>query len=645
MCVRRYPLGRNQLSDGSSHRSSRGAEEIDATHATPSPVGARSDDVDSFDTLDLGDSRDHEAGPTTRLDDVCEDVDALFFGEASFEDTDPARILTFYHRDGAVTVPLLENEPLTVGRGQAMDVTIPDRSLSRAHARFHLSEGQLWVEDLGSTNGTRVNDRGIKKHALGVGDEVMLGNITAFARSMEVDEAIRLESHDRLLLMLDYELARARYFGAEEVSLAMLRVPVGKRPRLGGWVPRVLAAMRPVDRAALYGPNILELLLPCCMSDEAHHFARRCTELGAEFGLVAGIATYPAGGTSADQLIERSRLALQQAGPNGNVVVAASSVAAQSAAPHSKAIAESSGMKAVHEMAMRIARSDLTVLVTGETGTGKEVIARWIHERSNRHDKPFIVVDCAGIPKDLVEATLFGHERGAFTGATEQRKGLFELAEGGTLFLDELGELSFDLQPKLLRVLDSREIRRVGSGETIPVDVRVIAATNRRLATMVREGTFREDLHYRLGDDPIRIPPLRDRPEDIGPLTELFAAQASESSRPFEVEPAALDLLMRYDWPGNVRELRNVVDRGVVLAHENKLAVRDLPARIRSIDPASEDAEEFDFKSRVIRFETELIEGALKRTGGNQKRAAVLLKIPLRTLVFKIKNFGIRIPR
>ena len=232
-----------------------------------------------------------------------------------------------------------------------------------------------------------------------------------------------------------------------------------------------------------------------------------------------------------------------------------------------RALGHSVPMREVFAILERVAPSDLTVLISGETGTGKDVIAQGIHEKSNRADGPFVVLDCSAIPKNLIESTLFGHEKGAFTGALDRRQGFFEQADGGTIFLDEIGELDISLQPKLLRVLENKEIKRVGGHKTISVDVRVIAATNRDLRKMVSDGTFREDLYFRLSVMHVVLPPLRKRTDDIPLLAKHFLEQV-EARRGLSLSfaPETLTLLKRHDWPGNVRELRNVVERAASLA-------------------------------------------------------------------------------
>lgn len=245
-------------------------------------------------------------------------------------------------------------------------------------------------------------------------------------------------------------------------------------------------------------------------------------------------------------------------------------------------------MRQIFHILDKIAPSAATVVIEGETGTGKEVVARTVHAKSKRNNGPFIVFDCGAVPENLIESELFGHERGSFTGASRTRQGLFEMAHGGTLFLDEMGELNLDLQPKLLRVLESREVRRVGSNKSLPVDVRVIAATNRDLAKEVRDGRFREDLFYRLSVVRIALPPLRERPDDIALLVDHFLEKDSCNRDPDGrrrlggISPPAMRALESYNWPGNVRELANVIERACSFSSGGMLEIDDLPDHIAS---------------------------------------------------------------
>jgi transcriptional regulator with GAF, ATPase, and Fis domain len=295
----------------------------------------------------------------------------------------------------------------------------------------------------------------------------------------------------------------------------------------------------------------------------------------------------------------------------------------------------------------KVAPTDSTVLITGETGTGKELIARAIHRRSSRCSRAFIGVNCTAIPPELIPSELFGHEKGAFTGATQRRLGRFELADGGTIFLDEVGDLAPDTQIALLRVLQEREFERVGGTQSIHADVRVIAATNRDLKTAVAAGTFRQDLFYRLNVFPIQVPPLRERKEDILMLAEYFvqryAAKAGKNIR--SVDQKALDVLQSYDWPGNIRELQNIIERSVILTFGEVLSVDELwlsKQAARSNSPVEASGSVTAVTERQT--EREIIEKALAQTRGRvsgPSGAAAKLRIPASTLATRIKALKI----
>ena len=291
----------------------------------------------------------------------------------------------------------------------------------------------------------------------------------------------------------------------------------------------------------------------------------------------------------------------------------------------------------------RVAASDVPVLIEGETGSGKELVARGIHDASARRERPFIVVNCGAISPDLIESELFGHEKGAFTGATAQRKGAFELAGGGTIFLDEIGELPTALQPKLLRVLEQKEVKRVGGNDLLLADVRILAATNRNLREEVARKTFREDLYFRVGAITVSIPPLRDRREDVAPIARHFLSGMGNSA-PGTVpalSPAALDALVTHDWPGNVRELRNAIQRAVVMAESGELAGTDF-SFLRPPAPAGAETESPSGLSRWEQAERTNILGELARQMGNKTRTARELGIAKSTLFEKLKKYGIR---
>jgi len=309
-------------------------------------------------------------------------------------------------------------------------------------------------------------------------------------------------------------------------------------------------------------------------------------------------------------------------------------------------IAESAAMSLVLNIAGRIADSNASVLITGETGTGKELIARSVHFSGSRCNRPFVAVNCAALPDTLLESELFGHEKGAFTGADRQRKGRFETAEEGTLFIDEVGEIPLSLQVKLLRVLQEKTFERIGSSVPIQANARIVAATNRDLEAMIKEGTFRQDLFYRLNVVSIRIPPLRERREDIPPLVEGFVRRfASENNKRIAgISREAMDTLMKYSYPGNVRELENIIQQSVVLSRGETVMRSDLPARLHEerAHDSSMPPTDAPFTEQVEAFEKSLITDALSRAGDVQTRAAELLGISERHLRYKLKKYGMK---
>ena len=308
-------------------------------------------------------------------------------------------------------------------------------------------------------------------------------------------------------------------------------------------------------------------------------------------------------------------------------------------------------IRQVLDFVQKVADSDSTVMIQGESGTGKELVARMLHFNSLRKDRPLVPVNCGAIPENLLESELFGHEKGAFTGATHTRMGRFELANGGTIFLDEIGEMSLSLQVKLLRVLQERAFERVGGNRTIQVDVRIVAATNQDLESLVHEKRFRQDLFYRLNVIPIVIPPLRERRSDIPLLIDHFLARFNQSKHTeiAGITPDALRLLAAYEWPGNIRELENMIERLVVLKKQGTLSAEDLPEKISRKPAAPELKEQFirfnedgiNLSREVEQYENHLIIEALRRANGVTTRAAQLLHLNRTTLVEKLKRKGV----
>ncbi|MFW6303616.1 MAG: sigma-54-dependent transcriptional regulator [Candidatus Sumerlaeota bacterium] len=304
-------------------------------------------------------------------------------------------------------------------------------------------------------------------------------------------------------------------------------------------------------------------------------------------------------------------------------------------------VAASKQMQTVLKRARKVADSQATVLITGESGTGKELLASVIHQQSPRRDRPLVTVNCGALPENLLESELFGHEKGAFTGAEENREGRFQIADKGTLFLDEIGEISPAMQVKLLRVLQAGEMQRVGESQTRTVDVRVVAATNRNLEEMVADGSFRTDLYYRLNVVPIFVPPLSERRADIPPLIEHFLENLEPSGKK-HFSRDALEVLQAYDWPGNVRELENAVEHAVVLSEGTKMEIDSLPLSLRSFvgqEPAALNVAGLE-KMTLEEAEKRMIKAAMERTSDNMTRAARQLGITRRALGYRLHKYG-----
>jgi two-component system NtrC family response regulator len=309
-------------------------------------------------------------------------------------------------------------------------------------------------------------------------------------------------------------------------------------------------------------------------------------------------------------------------------------------------IGQSNALLYVLDTAARAAQTDSTILIRGETGTGKELLAKAIHFNSPRSDRPFVTINCGAIPKELLESELFGHLKGSFTGAVSHKKGRIELADGGTLFLDEIGEMPLELQVKILRLIQEREIEKVGGTSPTKIDVRIIVATHRNLLAMIEDATFREDLYYRLAVIPLQLPPLRERPDDVPELVHHFFSQGkTKHGKPDLVLPdSLLPYFCAYRWPGNVRELENVIERLIVLSRGHEVTINDLPEPLRRERPALESLQ-LDLPPHGISLEAvekELILRALKMFNWHQTRAAQYLDLSRKTLIYRMEKFGLR---
>ena len=590
--------------------------------------------------------------------------------------------LLIYYQGGTEVVELEPDRPLTIGRGATADVRLLDRSISREHARFWCENEQIWLEDLASTNGTWLHGSQIQRGLLSPGEEVKLGEatVTAFLLDQVNDDVgpHTLHGHDRFLRVLSEELFRGRRFG-RNLGVVMVQAALRSDGQVSSWIERFRSLLRPIDHLALYAPGIVELLLPEMSLSDATLVARRIADKG---GLRCGVAGFPECEATADPLITTALHALQRSSDGQPVVAAESRLAASQGSLREVEAAEtpviaSSAMQELYRSVGQFAQADVPVIICGETGAGKELIAKALHLRGPRKDKRLCSVNCGAIPRSLVESTLFGHERGAFTGADRTAAGLFEDADGGTVFLDEIGELPPEAQAALLRVLETKEIVRVGSSKPRRVNVRVIAATHRDLELMAKEGRFRNDLVYRLNAVVLQVPPLRERVDDIEPLASYFLSQANRANQRqvAGIEPDALQMLRAYQWPGNIRELRNVIERAVILANHEFITVDNLPSSIHEqleentrpgdeenrqrrprfaetvangdtgvyhIDPENLAVCGENFRDQMLSLERQLLVNALKKVAWNQTLAAKSLDLPLRTLVRKLKNLGIK---
>ena len=594
----------------------------------------------------MGDSSDARTGALT------DDALSLLQEMRRMKASDGGASLLLYHRDGVKTVPLVEGQDLVVGRAAPADVILGDSSLSRCHARVGMLRGVVWVEDLGSTNGTWLRGERIERTDVEPGTELNLGGVTASVHALSPVEGGANLSHDLFQRDLHAEVQRARAYG-RELTLLMLRPARRGRTGLGSWLPGLQSQLRSFERLALYSSDTVEVLLPELGAEQAIKRARALVL--ADEPLACGLGTYPVHATSADELVEVTRTASGAASLSDQVLVAPSTATPRrsaAAAGSADVVVSSPAMEKLYATVDRLASSVIPVLLLGETGTGKEIVAHAIHDRGKRAGKPMICVNCAAIPDQLIESTLFGHERGAFTGADRQAKGVFESADGGTVMLDEVGELPAQAQAALLRVLETQRFTRVGSNKELSVDVRLVAATHRDLEARVGTGEFREDLLYRLNTMTLQVPPLRERTEEIEPLARYFVARANEANEceVGDLSPDALAQLRRYRWPGNVRELRNAIERAVVIAFEDVITVDDLPDRVREGAPgpgtvevprATSAAGPVDLRSELARVEAEMITGALEAARWDRKVAAEALGLPLRTLARKIKDLGI----
>ena len=579
-------------------------------------------------------------------------------------DVEQRASLLIYYRDGVEVVPLDLDQPVIIGRDESATHTFRDRALSRQHLQVTLTHEGVVATDLGSTNGTRLNGDPLGKATLRQDDELFAGSLVITLHRPKGTRDASFEgllTHERFEEFVADEVKRCRAFG-RPMALVMARCDE-REGASKALLSTVGALLRPVDRVAVFGAASIEIALPEAGAKEATAFADRLVKRarGDKISVRCGCAVYPEADSEA-ALLELSREALSCTDKAEPVALHRSTdFAATGRQRDSGPVVLSSAMQSVVEQIERVAPSEMPVLILGETGTGKEVMAREIHRLSRRSDGPMRCVNCGAIPEELIESTLFGHERGSFTGATSRRKGVFEEANGGTVFLDEIGDLALRSQVALLRVLEERRFTRVGAHAEIEVDVRVLAATHRDLQAMCDAGGFRSDLYYRLNAVTLVLPPLRKRRDEIAPLVELFIQRSNEanSTAVSGIDQRALLALCAYSWPGNVRQLRNVIERATVIAQQQLIMLDDLPAavaeslrspsaaiaaipkgRVEQMTPGP-GAQSFALRERLQEYERQVIAAALACAGNNQSQAAKLLKMPRRTLVHKLGSLDV----
>jgi transcriptional regulator with GAF, ATPase, and Fis domain len=541
------------------------------------------------------------------------------------------------------SVELAPTATLVLGRGEDADVRLVADGVSRRHAVLRVETEGFTVEDLGSSNGTLVRGKAVPpvtRAAVAPGEAFVVGEFVLLVRPVRSRVAVRqVLSSEYLEARLAEQCERARE--NEHRGFSLVRVELAGKPK-GDATLRIAAELKASDVFGRLAANAWAVLLIEHTAEEVADVAGRVERAlaGSSASVRVSVLEYPRDGTSASSL-------LSAAAARGDEAPGAS------AAPD--VVVRSPAMLDLYAELEPVARSNINVLILGETGVGKDVLARHVHERSERRAKPFVRVNCVALAESLLESELFGHEKGAFTGAVQRKPGLLESAQGGSVFLDEIGELPQRLQPKLLQALETREITSLGSVRPRSIDVRFIAATNRDLEADALSGVFRRDLYYRLAGFTAAVPPLRARREDVLPLAMSFLRSLAGAGTTPRIRDDAAVCLMDYAWPGNIRELRNVVERAFALSEGRALGPEHLPLeKMRSVvlvkrpqaAPLDVDAElQVVALTPEERAERARIVNALDECGGNQSLAAEFLGISRSTLLNRLNTYRIRRPR
>jgi two-component system, NtrC family, response regulator AtoC len=563
---------------------------------------------------------------------------------------------------GVYTIALPESGELTIGRGEECHIRLNDAKASRLHAVLRVGPTFALV-DQGPTNGTIVAGRKLASREtieLAIGDMVTVGSSVLVLQAAPKDNPpVRVWSKEAFASMVDQVRERATLdrttFGLVQIrmdSTEMLDVSTSTKTKVvedvarAQGLDRVLReGLRASDVVATVGPGRYEALLP---NTDPEVGARIAEQLGTTlreegFACEVGFASYPKNGLTLAELDAYAEGHLRESADR----------------PPLDATIDRGAMKRLEPVIGRVSAGTINVLILGETGVGKEVLARTIHQRSPRAKQACVTLNCAAVSETLLESELFGHEKGAFTGATQAKPGLLEAANGGSVFFDEIGEMPMTLQAKLLRVLEQREVTRVGAVKPRQIDVRFISATNRDLEEEIRQGRFRRDLFFRLNGIALTLPPLRERTDEIEPLAKMFIGIVSQQMNraPPRLSPPVLELLVHYAWPGNIRELRNMMERAVLLCENDIIGLEHLPetktrgpvvalgAHPGFEPPAVGSAPSIPARSADDEDERRRIIAALEQCAGNQTKAAQVLGISRRTLVTRLKEYSLPRPR
>jgi two-component system response regulator AtoC len=552
-----------------------------------------------------------------------------------------------FERGSSWVFELPRHGEVVIGRGDTAELRLRDQAVSRRHATLRIDERVVMLTDLGSHNGTHVNSRRLAGECrLHSGDSIAICAATlVLYTSARTATATRWLAYPQLRQRFEEELERALRYQRPFAVMCGLLAHEEDHEAVG----RALAALRGLDLGAWIDPLQLVILAPETGPDEAAAMARRIRELLGHIEIRLGYAVCPADGADTDLLIVSARAAA--AGATGAAVAGASTSLRMYRIGDRNVIVADAAMARLYALVERLAGVDLPVLITGETGSGKELAATMLHERSPRRDSQLVALNCAAMQENLVESELFGYERGAFSGAHATKVGLLEAAQGGTVFLDEIGELPLTIQAKLLRVLETKRLTRVGDVREREINVRLVAATNRNLQSEVDAGRFRQDLFFRLSGATLSVPPLRDRRRELPLLAELFLADACRrANHPgITLTPEALAALDAYKWPGNVRELKNVIEYCAATVTGGKLTATHLTERLgpapalRVDGPTTAAPTTFAPIADEIRaLEIQRMTQALEVAGGNQTKAAEMIGMPLRTFFTKIRQYNLR---